>query len=1001
MILQQFYKGFDLISLSDISDYESKGIYVRHRKTGLEVFHLFNSDKENLFAFAFRTPAADSTGAAHILEHSVFCGSEKFPLKEPFVNLMNQSVYTFLNAMTYSDKTVYPASSINKKDYFHLLDVYSDAVFFPLLKRETFLQEGHRLEIDENGNYAIQGVVYNEMKGNYSSFNSVAFDEQFKSLFSGTCYVNDSGGDPLVIPSLTYEDFKKFHRTYYSPANCLLFLYGNIATEEQLDFIQETVLTRLEKIYPMPKEQVVYPAVKKEFMQLETPCPIDKEVTVHAVGPASDAKESTVTLNWRYGKSSHIDDTMEVIFLLQLLSGNDGAPISKALTDAHLGERLIAGGGGEGFLQMLYFGLSGVKKQHAAKVRETIISTLTTLCEKGIPQSDIDAAVLAVDFANREVVRAHGEPFAIELMDRALNGWNYGTEPSATLAYRTAFEKIKTKLANDAQYAEHLIKKILLENTARSFVIVTPDKSFLQKRTEAEKQLITAFSKKTSREVVKRETDALHAYQRYRETEKELACIPHINPSDLKPYVEPIETEITSCKGVDGSDVPLFINTEPTNGIVYIDVCFPADVLPLSDYTHIYPFTICAANTGWQEKKWDECSREVSLCCGDMSVRAFTGTVCIHERNANLFSDDKNYIGRDWIVFSIKLPVEKTAQALSLFSEAIIGMEFNDIERIKTLIEEAYNEMRSSLIPAGSRYALLRAARKLNRTNAIEELWSGLTLFFTLKKIINGDYAALGRQFTRIISDIRGAGGIVHVTADKKSLETVLPLIPDFVKRVGLHALIPAPVHAPAAYYALTNFESEKDDEMHEVCLIASQVGYVAKVVNCGKQSAMEQGALKVLCHWMKTNILWERIRTTGGAYGAAAFFNYIEEMLAFSTYRDPNPVQSLETFMQCFNDVCSIDFNDDDIARAVTGTYGEIVHPQAPGARGYLGFKQKLYAITEDVRNELVKAVLAVDASGLHIAAEKIKKVCADMNTVIICDKSIKTTGFIIDLSL
>jgi len=273
--LKQFYKGFDLISISDIPDCESKGLYLRHKKTGLEIFHLVNNDEENLFAFAFRTPVADSTGAPHILEHSVFCGSEKFPVKEPFVNLMNQSVYTFLNAMTYPDKTVYPASSANEKDYFHLMDVYADAVFFPLLKKETFYQEGHRLEEDGKGGYSIQGVVYNEMKGNYSSFNSVAFDEQFKSLFSGTCYANDSGGDPLVIPSFTYERFKDFHRSYYSPANCLLFLYGNIKTETQLDFMQQSFFDRLEKIYPIPDVPLASPdfdavlgCVENELMTL-------------------------------------------------------------------------------------------------------------------------------------------------------------------------------------------------------------------------------------------------------------------------------------------------------------------------------------------------------------------------------------------------------------------------------------------------------------------------------------------------------------------------------------------------------------------------------------------------------------------------------------------------------------------------------------------------------------------------------------------------------------
>ena len=1002
--VQQFHKNFETISISDIPDCEAKGIYLRHRKTGFEVFHLLNSDEENLFAFAFRTPARNSTGAAHILEHAVFCGSEKFPLKEPFVNLMNQSVYTFLNAMTYPDKTVYPASSIDKKDYFHLMDVYADAVFFPLLKRETFLQEGHRLEVDEKGAYAIQGVVYNEMKGNYSSFNSVAFDEQFKSLLRGTCYTNDSGGDPIAIPSLSYEDFTQFHRTYYSPANGLLFLYGNIATEEQLDFIEKAVLDRLEEKYPEIESDVArYESLKKEFIAMETPPQMYSELEVRAAGPASDAKKSSVTLNWRYGKSANIDDTMEVIFLLQLLCGNDSSPLSKALLGSRLGERLISGGGAEASVEMIYFGLSGVKESKAVQVKNLIISTLTNLCKNGISQSDIDAAVLAVDFANREVTRSYGEPFAIELMDRALNSWNYGGNPSSTLCYRAAFEKIKAKLAEDARFAERLVKRLLLENVERAFVIVNPKKSFLKEREKREKRIIAALSKHVDTEALKRETEALHAYQQRKESEEELSCIPHINPSDLKKSLEPIETEITSCTGIDGSDVPLFLNREPTNGIIYIDVCFPADVIPASEYAYVHPFTVCAANVGWNGKTWDECAREISLCCGDMGVRAFTGEVCASEHAAQFVraEKEKNYIGRDWITFRIKLPVEKKERALALFSEAIAKMEFTDEIRVKTLLDEALNDMRSSLIPSGSRYAALRARRNLSKANAVEEIWSGLTLFFALEKIVKEDCAALGKKFARFIATIRNAGGIVHITADKKSLEEVLPLVPDFVKRTGLHSLAPAPMQSDSEYCALTKLEGEADDEAHEQCCIPSHVGYVAQAVKCISSCYSEQSAIEVLCHWMRNNMLWERIRTTGGAYGASAAYDGLSGTFSLSTYRDPSPMQSLETFKSCLAQLCDMTLGDADIARAVTGSYGKLVHPLSPSARGYVGFKQKLYAVAERDRNEHIQAILSVTAEQLHNAAEKLYALHAHMNSSIICDKSVKTTGFIIDLPI
>ena len=239
----EIYNGFKVLSISQIPAYDSVGIFLKHEKTGLEIFHMVNNDVENLFAFGFKTPSFDSCGTAHILEHSVLCGSKNYPLKDPFIRLSNQSVKTFLNAMTFPDKTVYPASSLNETDYFNLMAVYGDAVFFPLLTKETFMQEGHRLEFDKNGKLQFQGVVFNEMKGDYSSLNNVITTYMTESLFPDASYSHDSGGEPTTIPELTYEKFKEFHKIYYHPSNCKLFLCGNISTKKQLDFINEKFLS--------------------------------------------------------------------------------------------------------------------------------------------------------------------------------------------------------------------------------------------------------------------------------------------------------------------------------------------------------------------------------------------------------------------------------------------------------------------------------------------------------------------------------------------------------------------------------------------------------------------------------------------------------------------------------------------------------------------------------------------------------------------------------------
>ena len=286
------YKGFEVLDVFKIPYYDSEGIFLRHKKSGLEVFHILNNDEENLFAFAFRTPCKDSTGVAHIIEHSVLCGSKKFPIKDPFLQLRNQSINTYLNAYTAKDRTVFPASSLIKTDYFNLMSVYADAVFFPILNVETFLQEGWRIETDQNGNPVIQGVVFNEMKGNYSSFNSVATDAVLNASVLGTGYEKDSGGDPLEIPTLSYERFREFHKKYYCAANCLVFLYGNIPTEDQLDFLDENVIKSIKS-----------PGEKYSFAS-ENSC-VKMKKRIDAFGPAENSKNTTA-LVWKIGDSAEI-----------------------------------------------------------------------------------------------------------------------------------------------------------------------------------------------------------------------------------------------------------------------------------------------------------------------------------------------------------------------------------------------------------------------------------------------------------------------------------------------------------------------------------------------------------------------------------------------------------------------------------------------------------------------------------------------------------------------
>ncbi|HUX21324.1 MAG TPA: insulinase family protein, partial [Spirochaetia bacterium] len=368
--------NFTIISKTAVPEYKAVGVYLRHR-SGCLLYHLLNEDTENLFAFAFRTPPANSRGAAHIIEHSVLSGSKRFPLKDPFVALMKGSVNTFLNAMTYPDKTIYPASSTVEKDYFNLMQVYGDACFFPLLREEIFHQEGRRYEVTPEGKLQLVGVVYNEMLGNYGDIDSIVGEWSYRSLFPDSPYRFDSGGEPESIPDLTYQEFKQFHESYYHPSNCLIFLYGNIPTERQLEFIETNFLSSFE-----PRET-------KLTIQNQPRWSAPRSMKVSA--PASDSEEgaakSSITVNWLTCEVTDPKAVLSMEILTEMLLGNAGAPLQKAVVESRIGEDLSPQSGLETDVKELVFtvGVRGTSPERRQDFERLLEEQIGQLVANGIP----------------------------------------------------------------------------------------------------------------------------------------------------------------------------------------------------------------------------------------------------------------------------------------------------------------------------------------------------------------------------------------------------------------------------------------------------------------------------------------------------------------------------------------------------------------------------------------------------------------------------------------
>ncbi len=995
--MEEVICGFKVLDRSSVPEMNGEGVWLKHEKTGMEVYHLCCDDEENLFSFAFKTPPADSTGVAHVIEHSVLCGSKHFPLKDPFLQLANQSVKTFLNAMTFPDKTVYPASSMIEADYFNLMAVYGDAVFFPLLEEWTFAQEAHHLEYDENGKLCIKGVVYNEMKGNYSSFDGIAADHSIRSLLQGTSYAVDSGGDPDFIPDLTYEQFKKFHETYYSPANCRLFLYGNIPLEKQLAFIEERFLK------PFEADQAKMDEIKKRVSGISVGKLVHfaEPKTLTVTAPAgSEGKGETVLINWMTGSGSDAVESMESAFLSEILLGHDAAPLSRVLVESRLGEDISPCTGLETELAYTCFtvGLRGMKPGTAGKLEKLVFDTLNKLYKKGIPQEEVEAAVLSMDFSNREIKRNHG-PFSLILMRRALKGWIHGERPDAMLISSRAFDVVKQKLATEPDYLKKLLKKLLITNTHRTTLIVKPDMQYEAKAMERVEQRLNGIyanlsedEKKSFESDIKAKKEQLSLIQQKVEDKETLELIPHLKPSELPPEIDMIKTESLLC-----GNVKIFYHTEPTNGIVYLELGFPVDVLEPADYLYL-PFMVSAVTSvGFGGEDWCASSARTARIAGGLGASLFTSSAS-PALPKSVYEDRKKndpVFERDWMFFRIKMLEEKLPEALSLLFDCVYTADFSDTTRIRDLLLEYRNDFISSVAPSGNQYAASRASRTFSRSKAVDEIWNGLTQLYAAVDFAEGDIAEFASKIADVRDRLVAGGAVVNITADEKSAEKTIDLLKPYLEKMpAILTQFPA---RDEDFYTLT----ELADTKNEVYTGALQVGFASVAFPASPFGTRDSVAEAVFGHWLTNSLLWEQIRTIGGAYGSFAFPDALEKVFTETSYRDPDPLKSVAVFEDCMKKAAEFVFDEDTVDKAVTGTYSREIQPRSPANKGFTGFVRQLYGITDEVRREKMQLLKNITAKDIEKTAKKLLK-CYEYNTAVVLSPKLKDfTGKIIELPL
>lgn len=1008
---KEIYNGFKVLEIAQIPEYNSIGIFLKHENTGLEIFHMLNEDEENLFAFGFKTPSSDSKGTAHIIEHSVLCGSKNYPLKDPFIRLSNQSIKTFLNAMTFSDKTVYPASSINETDYFNLMAVYGDAVFFPLLTKETFMQEACRLEFDKNGKLQFQGVVFNEMKGDYSSLSNVITTYLAESLFPDSSYHYDSGGNPTCIPDLTYEQFLEFHKFYYHPSNCKLFLYGNISTKKQLDFINEKFLSKIsEKPHPnFDEDKIDSITFSKDF---------DKPKYVTKFGPVENAsKLANVVLAWKSVETLNQLESMELLILFQILLGHDGSPLYREIIKSGLCEDITAKYT-ESSLRYLFcsIGVRGVKKGKELAFEKFVLEQLNKIATEGISQDNIESALMSVEFMQREITRGYG-PYSLVLMRRAYRAWMNGGTPASLISSNKVFEQVKENIKTKERYLEDLIYKYLINNKNRLCLTVLPDKNFNKKIEKTLQNKIKSICNKIQKkdrknffEQIKIDNQKLTEYQQLPEEPELCNLIPHLSSKELAVKVE--KDSISQTKLLD---VDVYENQATVNGIVYFDLCFPVDLLEPKDYKFLPFYSSVLTDLGFDGKSWIESSSLSAKYTGGLRAYLLSTSItpflkekanAINLDNQDLqkamYEYDAN-VNRNWLVIRMSMLEEKSRQAINMLFSLIKSVDFSDLERLLDLLIEYKNDYDSSIIDMGHSYAITRASCNINRVKCIDEIWNGLTQLFDLHSEVfaKENIKNLKETLERIHQVVVNSGFIVHITAENSGLEKAKSCLASEINQFPFYkGKVKSPyLTSDDEFYALSDIQGKFEDT--ELFVVSSQVGFMAKVFKSSPLGTKECVLESLFAHWLSNKVLWEQLRTIGGCYGAFASLETIEGVFSLATYRDPNPIKSKAILEYIFDNIEKWQLDEVEFERIKTGCYSKEIQPRSPYSKSNVEFIRSLCGITYEYRLQKISILLNSSLEELFEVGKTICERSKSSKNTIIFTKTEDFTSKIVNLPL
>lgn len=940
--------GFILEHNEEVKDVNSMASLYRHEKTGARLLHLKNDDNNKVFCIGFRTPPANSTGVAHIVEHCVLSGSRKYKTKEPFMDLVKGSLQTFLNAMTYPDKTVYPLASRNDKDFEQLMDVYLDAVFFPsMLKDEMiFQQEGWHYELTEkDAPMKYVGVVYNEMRGAMSSPESVLEEELANSIFPDTIYAHNSGGDPYVIPELSYEAFKAFHQSYYHPSNSYIIVYGDGDIDKYMKHMDEEYLSKFER---KEIDSAIHPQKPFEARREHS---AEYSLSVEE----NDEGRDFFAWTWGVGESGSAEENFMLGLLQDILVNSDAAPLKNALLEKDFAEDVFASGE---FFRQGYFSVVAKNVDRADKTlfEETVEETLKKIVSEGLDKKLIESSLSAREFALKEGggdFPTKGVLYALE----AMNGWLYDHDPLLTLRYSELLAELKGKISTD--YYERYIEKYLLNNPFSSLLHLMPKKGLSEERDRELAKKLQAYKESLSDAELERilaENRALNEMQLSEDSPEAKATIPKLSLSDVNEDAGVIDYTVKD------EGFPIVYHEAFTSKISYFRLAFDMSVLDLEELTYAALLADLLGSVDTENYTYQELSNEIYLNTGGIS---FSPMVTEHLHNGEI---------KLLFTVSSKVLSDKIDKVFPLIREITSTSKFSNEKRLGELIRMLKSRIEMTIFQIGHQWTMSRVSSYYSKTSKYSQLMGGYDGFLALQKWAKNfeeEFQALSEKLEKVYRKLfHRRNFTAMIVSDAEDYPKLAAEMKKYVESL------------PASSGKGSN--DIRLEVLNEGFKSSANVQYVSKGANLREFGYSVTGTDYVVSKLMSGEYLHNNIRAKGGAYGAGVTVDLYGNLTTFS-YRDPNLKETLGVYDAMADHLKELSLTEEDLTMFIIGTVNQLDPPMTERRKGDTAFSFYLTGVAEEDLRKRTREVLQTKLADISARAEVYRAAMAKGNVAVL----------------